>query len=163
MDTSAGHRISEVAAQTGFSASALRYYEGAGLVSPARTPAGYRVYDDRTIERLRFVARGKDLGLSLEEIAELLPAWDADDCGEVASPLAARVAAKVDETRDRITELTVLAEELEVAHPPWQNSPPRPSPSCASPRSPATRCDATNSSTRCVTRPYESLRCSSRS
>ncbi len=116
MDTSAGHRISEVAAQTGFSASALRYYEGAGLVSPARTPAGYRVYDDRTIDRLRFVARGKDLGLSLEEIAELLPAWDRDDCGEVAGPLAARVAAKVEETRDRITELTVLAEELEVAH-----------------------------------------------
>lgn len=116
MDTSAGHRISEVAAQTGFSASALRYYEGAGLVSPARTPAGYRVYDDRTIERLRFVTRGKDLGLSLEEIRELLPAWDGNDCGEVASPLAARVAAKVEETRDRITELTVLAEELEVAH-----------------------------------------------
>ncbi|MGI8754942.1 MAG: MerR family transcriptional regulator [Acidimicrobiales bacterium] len=116
MDTSAGPRISEVAAQTGFSASALRYYEGAGLVEPARTPSGYRVYDDRTIERLRFVARGKDLGLSLEEIAELLPAWDRDDCGKVASPLAARVAAKVEETRDRIAELTGLAEELEVAH-----------------------------------------------
>lgn len=116
MDTSAGQRISNVAAQTGFSASALRYYEGVGLVAPARTPAGYRVYDDHTIERLRFVARGKDLGLSLEEIAELLPAWEGDDCGEVASPLAARVAAKVEETHDRIAELTVLAEELEVAY-----------------------------------------------
>lgn len=111
MESLSGHRISEVAARTGFSSSALRFYEGVGLVEPGRTASGYRVYDDRTIDRLRFIGRAKDLGLSLDEIAELLPAWDGDDCGEVA----ARVAAKVSETRARITELTVLAEDLESA------------------------------------------------
>lgn len=104
-----------MAAQTGFSPSALRFYEGAGLVEPGRTSAGYRVYDDRAVARLRFIGRAKDLGLSLDEVAELLPAWEGDECGEVAGPLAIRVAEKVRETRTRIAELTVLAAELEAA------------------------------------------------
>lgn len=116
MDTSAASSISEVAAQTGFSASALRYYERIGLVEPGRTAAGYRKYDRRSVERLRFIARGKDLGLSLDEIAELLPAWDGADCRDVAGPLAERVAQKAREARSRIAELAALAEGLEVAH-----------------------------------------------
>jgi len=110
-----GHRISEVAARTGFTASALRYYEDAGLVEPARTPAGYRIYDDRSVERLRFIARGKDLGLSLDEIATLLPAWDGDSCADVAGRLGTQVADKLAATRTRIAELTDFAADLERA------------------------------------------------
>ncbi|CAN5506019.1 hypothetical protein BH10ACT1_BH10ACT1_11690 [soil metagenome] len=115
MGANAGHRISEVSARTGFSASALRFYEGAGLVHPGRTPAGYRVYDDRTIERLRFVARAKELGLRLDDIAELLPVWEGDRCADVAGHLAARVADKAIEARARISQLTAFASELEAA------------------------------------------------
>lgn len=115
MSTTTGHRISEVSAQTGFSASALRFYESHGLVEPARTQAGYRVYDDRTVERLRFIARAKDLRLSLDDIAELLPVWEGADCADVAGQLAGHVADKVAETRTRIAELTAFATELEAA------------------------------------------------
>lgn len=104
-----------MATRTGFSTSAIRFYEDAGLVEPARTPSGYRVYDDRTIERLRFISRGKDLGLSLDEIAELLPAWDGDSCVDVAGRLGAQVADKIAVTRSRIAELTDFAAELERA------------------------------------------------
>ena len=46
------YTIGEVADRSGFSASALRYYEGIGLVEPAtRTDAGYRIYDDHTLSR----------------------------------------------------------------------------------------------------------------
>ena len=57
------YTIGEVAARTGFPATALRYDEAIGLVSPAgRTAAGYRLYDDATIARLAFIARAQQLG-----------------------------------------------------------------------------------------------------
>jgi MerR family copper efflux transcriptional regulator len=115
MSTPDGHRISEVAARTGFSASALRFYENVGLVEPARTAAGYRVYDDRSAERLRFIARGKDLGLSLDEIAGMLPAWDEESCAQVAGRLGTRLADELLATRTRIAELTAFAANLEWA------------------------------------------------
>jgi MerR family copper efflux transcriptional regulator len=113
--TTEGHRISEVAARTGFSASAIRFYEDAGLLAPARSPSGYRIYDDHAIERLRFIGRGKGLGLSLDEIGELFPAWDGGSCADVAGRLGAQVADKVAATRARIAELTEFAADLERA------------------------------------------------
>jgi MerR family copper efflux transcriptional regulator len=66
-------QIGEAASQSGVSAKMIRYYEEIGLVPrSARQPQGYRDYDDRDINRLRFVARARDLGFSIKEIAELL-------------------------------------------------------------------------------------------
>jgi Cu(I)-responsive transcriptional regulator len=66
-------QIGEAAAQSGVSAKMIRYYEEIGLVPrSARQPQGYRDYDDRDVNRLRFVARARDLGFSIKEIAELL-------------------------------------------------------------------------------------------
>ena len=106
--------ISDVAARSGFSATTLRYYEQIGLVSPAgRTASGYRLYDERAIERLAFVARAKTLGLGLDEIVELATLWDDDRCGPVQDRLRALLDAKRDELRDRIGELVALAAELD--------------------------------------------------
>ena len=88
-----GLTISEVAKETGFSPSALRYYEGHGLITPARTPAGYRNYDAASIETLRFIARAKHLGLSLDEISDLVVLLDDRRCAPVQDrrpPAAAR-------------------------------------------------------------------------
>ena len=61
-----------VAHRSGFSAATLRYYEEIGLLPEAsRTPAGYRLYDDRTLDRLAFISRAKQLGCSLDEITDL--------------------------------------------------------------------------------------------
>ena len=66
-------QIGEAAAQSGVSPKMIRYYEEIGLVPrSARQPQGYRDYDDRDVNRLRFVARARDLGFSIKEIAELL-------------------------------------------------------------------------------------------
>ena len=110
------YRIAEVAARTGFSTPTLRYYEEIGLLPPpARTPAGYRVYDDRAIDRLRFVARAKQLGCTLEEIADLAEAWDRDDCAPVRHRLRGLVAEKLDEVEARIAELQALQTDLRSA------------------------------------------------
>jgi MerR family copper efflux transcriptional regulator len=67
-----GLRIAEVARRSGFSPATLRYYEDIGLLpATSRTRGGYRAYDERTLERLAFIARAKQLGCSLEEIADL--------------------------------------------------------------------------------------------
>lgn len=108
------YRISEVARLTGFTPTALRFYEQAGvLAEPDRTESGYRVYDDRDVERLRLVARAKELGCTLEEIAGLVEAWDGDECAPVKHRLRALVASKVGEVHDRIASQAAFAAQLE--------------------------------------------------
>lgn len=105
--------IGELAERSGFSASALRYYEGIGLVVPAsRTAAGYRVYDDRAVTRLTFIARAKQLGCTLDEIADLMDIWDVEECRPVQRRFHDLVTSKLDETQRQIGELTALADQL---------------------------------------------------
>ena len=105
--------ISDVAARTGFTASALRFYEDAGLIEPVRSRSGYRLYDERAVERLQFISRAKQLGLSLDEITELLVLWDGDRCAPVAGRLSELVEDKLHDTQRRITELVAFAADLE--------------------------------------------------
>lgn len=67
-------KIQEVAADTGLTPRAIRYYEELGLLEPAgRSEGAYRLYDADDLERLRFI-RGlrDDAGFSLAEIGQLL-------------------------------------------------------------------------------------------
>ncbi len=58
-------KVSEVAAEAEVSAHTLRFYENEGLLRPpARSPSGYRQYDESALERIRFIKTGKALGLS---------------------------------------------------------------------------------------------------
>ena len=89
-DDDARRRIGELAAELGLNPKTIRYYEAIGLLpEPRRTPAGYRCYgvDDR--ERLRFIAQAKAIGLSLQEISEILAIRQAGNppCRHVAAVL----------------------------------------------------------------------------
>ncbi|MEM9744140.1 MAG: MerR family transcriptional regulator [Pseudomonadota bacterium] len=64
--------VSEVAALTGLSVKALRLYERQGLICPARTAAGWRVYDAEAIGDLQKIKVLKRLGFRLAEIRQLL-------------------------------------------------------------------------------------------
>jgi MerR family transcriptional regulator, copper efflux regulator len=113
---SAELKIKEVADASGFTPATLRYYEQIGLLPEAsRTPAGYRVYGQRTLERLAFIARAKQLGCSLEEIAGLTTAWDGGQCGPVQEQLRNLVAVKIAAASNQILELTTFARELQHA------------------------------------------------
>jgi DNA-binding transcriptional MerR regulator len=108
--------IGQVAERTGFSTSALRYYEGIGLVAPAaRTDAGYRLYDEGTIGRMAFIARAKQLGCTLEEITDLVGVWQGERCGPVQRRLHELVTVKIDETQRRLDQLTTFAGQLRAA------------------------------------------------
>ena len=112
----ATYQIKDVAERTGFSAATLRYYEEIGLLpASTRTAAGYRQYDEETIDRLAFIARAKQLGCSLDEIADLTLAWEGGRCGPVQDRLRAVVAAKLGNARRQIGELMTLTSELQRA------------------------------------------------
>lgn len=107
------YRISEAAQKAGLTASALRFYESSGLLpNAARTPAGYRTYDDAAVERLRFVHRARTLGLPLEEIRSLVEIWDAGPCAPVQQDLAEHIALRRRSVQERIVELQLLADQL---------------------------------------------------
>ena len=108
-----GYRISEAAREAGFSASALRFYEQQGIVVPERAENGYRRYDERSIGSLRFIARAKRLGLTLDETAELLALLDDDDCAPVQSRMRSMVKARIDEAQDQVADLVAFTAELQ--------------------------------------------------
>ena len=64
--------IGKVAKRTGFSSSAIRYYERRGILQPSRLLNGYRVYEEDTIKALRFLRQAQTLGITLSEIKHLL-------------------------------------------------------------------------------------------
>jgi MerR family redox-sensitive transcriptional activator SoxR len=61
--------IGELAARTGLSVSAIRFYEGKGLVEPFRSSGGQRRFLRSDIRRLSFIRIAQQLGLSIEGIA----------------------------------------------------------------------------------------------
>lgn len=67
-------RIQEVAAETGLTTRAIRYYEEIGLLQPAaRSDGAYRLYDGSDLERLRFIRSLRDdAGFSLAQVGQLL-------------------------------------------------------------------------------------------
>ncbi|MGN1250992.1 MAG: MerR family transcriptional regulator [Candidatus Spyradocola sp.] len=71
--------VKDVSALTGVSVRTLRYYDRIGLLRPeAVTEAGYRLYGDASLERLRHILLYRELGFSLREIGTILDAPDFD-------------------------------------------------------------------------------------
>ncbi len=73
---SATYNITELAAEFDITARAIRFYEDVGLLMPARAGRN-RVYSQRDRARLKLTLRGKRLGLSLQEIKQLVDMYDS--------------------------------------------------------------------------------------
>lgn len=113
---SSTYQIADAARRSGFAASTLRYYEEIGLLRPAgRTAGGYRAYDDADLDRLAFISRAKQLGCTLDEIAELLVAWESQRCEPVQSRLRELVSRKLDDAGRRSAELAAFTAQLHQA------------------------------------------------
>src|SRR5262249_583005 len=143
-DRIAGYRISELAERPGFPASPLRYYEQEGLLPPAeRPPGGYRSYDERTVERLTFIARAKQLELPLDEIRELTTIWDAGSCAPVQHRLVDLLTTKTSDVDARVAALLTFRGQLVAARERLgQHTPDGPCDhacGCLTPAEPATR------------------------
>lgn len=106
--------IGELAERTGMSRDAIRYYETMGVLPEARrSESGYRVYGASDVERLAFIAQAQTLGLTLEEIAEVLGM--VDEGREPCVHVEERLELRLEETRERIRSMRALERRLKRA------------------------------------------------
>ena len=69
--------VGEIARRSGFAESAIRYYEGLGLLAADRTAGNQRRFERGTLRRLAFIRAARNVGLSLNEVAEALSSLPA--------------------------------------------------------------------------------------
>jgi len=98
--------ISELAREFTLTTRAIRFYEDEGLIAPVRQGRA-RIYGERERVRLKLVLRGKRLGLSLAEIAELL------DLYEIAGNERAQLAKFLDLLADRRGRLLQQKDDID--------------------------------------------------
>lgn len=104
--------IGALAEAAGVRRDTIRYYERTGLLpTPGRTSAGYRLYSDDDLERVRFIRVAQSLGFTLAEIAELFSLRASDSAR--ASDVLRVTEKKIDEEEARISQLKAIKDALE--------------------------------------------------
>lgn len=102
--------IGELAAASGVSREALRFYEKRGLIRSRRTPNGYRSYPPETAMLLDYIRTAQQLGFTLADIGRELPQlWQVDGSGD---GIAAIMQAKLRDIDERIAMLQALRQDL---------------------------------------------------
>ncbi len=103
--------IGEAARRAGTTIKTLRYYERIGLIpEAARSEGHFRVYDEDTVERVRFIRKAQALGFSLDEIREIVRVYDQGECS--CGQVARTVDSKLQTIDGKLNELRKLKEEL---------------------------------------------------
>ena len=103
--------VGKVARASGVGVETIRFYEKRGLiVQPERRPSGYRMYNEETIARVRFIKNAQALGFTLNEVAELIRL--EQDSRAQCSDLQVRADAKVTLIDQQIAELQKMRAEL---------------------------------------------------
>ncbi|MCH7778598.1 MAG: MerR family DNA-binding protein [Gemmatimonadetes bacterium] len=103
--------IGQVAKRAGVGVETVRFYERRGLIEqPIKRNAGYRVYPEDVVHRIRFIRHAKDLGFTLNEIGELL-SLRPDPHGS-CDAVKERAEAKVADIEEKIGSLTRMQHSL---------------------------------------------------
>ncbi len=106
------YTIGELADELKVTTRAIRFYESKGLIAPARRGIA-RSYTRRDRARLRLILRGKNLGFSLEEIAQYLKLYDADPAQITQTQmLLARVERAIDDLQMKRADLDRTLKDL---------------------------------------------------
>lgn len=103
--------IGQVKSLSGIPIRTIRYYESLGLIaSSSRTEGGFRQFSGDVLTRLAFIKRAQSLGLSLEEIRDILEVYDAGKppCGDIKDKLA----EKLSQIDSQIAQLLTLRSEI---------------------------------------------------
>ena len=67
-----GLSVGDLAARTGLSVSAIRFYEGKGLITPDRNEGNQRRFEGSDIRRLSFILIAQQMGLTIEQIKSVM-------------------------------------------------------------------------------------------
>lgn len=103
--------ISQVAKASGLSARMIRHYEQIGLVpAPARSESGYRQYTQTDLHSLRFIRSAREMGFSMEQIAQLLMLWQ--DRSRSSSEVKRLAQQHLQELEQKIADLQAMRNTL---------------------------------------------------
>ena len=107
-------KVSELAQRTGVSAHRLRRYEAQGLIRAERGRSGYREFAERTVREVVFIAMGRDLGFSLDELGDTLPRYRAGTLtiAQMIEGMRERIAAVDREIAERRALRRKLVEHI---------------------------------------------------
>lgn len=104
--------IGKLAELVDVSANAVRFYEREGLMQvPAKTDSGYRLYDLRAVERLRFIKQARHCGFTLSEIQDLLRL--RDEASSCCNDVRSKVIEKKLELEARIRSMKAMSRSLD--------------------------------------------------
>ncbi|MGV8995503.1 MAG: MerR family transcriptional regulator [Parvibaculaceae bacterium] len=101
------YSITQLAEEFGLTTRAIRFYEDKSLLKPERQ-GQTRIYHPRDRARLILIVRGKNVGLALSEIKEILSLYDLRDGCETQNRVA------IDKFRRRIESLEQQRDEIEL-------------------------------------------------
>ncbi len=107
------YTITDLANEFGITHRALRFYEEKGLIEPERK-GQTRIYSNRDRVRLRLIIGGRDVGLTLYEIRQILDSYRKDDIAEqnrIAVQFFRKRLAAVKEQRARVDDQIGRLEE----------------------------------------------------
>lgn len=104
-------QVGEVSRRLNLNPQTLYFYERIGLIPPPqRTASGYRQFSQQDLDRLAFITRAKSLGLTLDEIKEILLLKDGRSL--TCQAVYERLSEKVQEIESTIQQLQTLRDEL---------------------------------------------------
>lgn len=107
-------RIGEFAQRAGVTPRTVRYYESLGLLGPSeREGSGFRYYTEIELLRLQKINALKELGLSLDEIATVLPLYFEDPSGlQSKRKILEILKSHLQDTEEKIETLAAFRADL---------------------------------------------------
>lgn len=112
--------IGELAKAAGVKSDTVRFYERSGLLpAAARTEAGYRTYDARALQRLRFIKKAQALGFSLDEVGRIISMRGGNEACQCVIGMA---EATLSETDLKLKQLRAFRKGLAHNLERWKKS-----------------------------------------
>lgn len=106
-------KIGELATKTGKTVRALHLYEELGLLRPARTDGGFRLYGPDELARVYWIGKLQDMGFKLQQIQGLLEAVEQSNrAPEAMAEIRDTFRSKLEATREQLRRLTQLERDL---------------------------------------------------
>ncbi len=107
------YSISELAEELGTTLRTLRFYEEQGLITPQRE-GRQRVFSRRDRARLKLILRGKRIGLSINEIREIIDLYDASrDEASQSLKLLAAISARRRQLEQQKHDIDQILDEID--------------------------------------------------
>ena len=104
-------QIKEISKKLNITSRTIRYYEKRGLIKIQRLNNNYRYFDNKSIERLTFLVRSRNLGFSLEESKELIKLFE--NTNRRSKNVRDIARKKLENLNSQIIAMTELKESLE--------------------------------------------------